>query len=64
MKSPHFEIYYNRNWYWRLRAANGKIIADGAEGYQTKAGVRKAIWRLTKTLLYAGRPLNIKEVEE
>ncbi|QDT52428.1 hypothetical protein Pan44_04390 [Caulifigura coniformis] len=31
-------VYYywlakNGNWYWHLKASNGRIIADGAEGY-------------------------------
>lgn len=30
-----FEVYYasNNEWRWRLRATNGKIIADSGEGY-------------------------------
>lgn len=69
-----FEIYengiadfdrreYYEQWYWRLRARNGRIIADGAEGYATRAGVKKAVWRLQEAILYAGRPLDIVEVE-
>lgn len=33
-------------WRWRLRARNGKIVADSGEGYKTTAGVRKAVRRL------------------
>lgn len=44
----HFQLFQsdkNNQWYWRLRAAgNGKIIADGAEGYARRsdciAGIR------------------------
>jgi uncharacterized protein YegP (UPF0339 family) len=31
---------------WRMRAKNGRIIADGAEGYKTKRGARRAAERL------------------
>ncbi len=27
----------NKNWYWHLKASNGKKIADGAEGYKNEA---------------------------
>jgi uncharacterized protein YegP (UPF0339 family) len=50
-------------WYWRLRARNGRIVADGAEAYATRSGVRRACWRLQEVMLYAGRPLDIVEVE-
>lgn len=63
-------IYWNEDmrqgdykWFWRLRARNGRIVADGAEGYASKAGVRRAVWRLQEAMLYAGRPLDIVEVE-
>jgi hypothetical protein len=57
-----FEIYETQNrsgpptdwyyeWRWRLRAKNGKIIADGGEGYSSKAKVRRAINRLWDRLL-------------
>lgn len=47
-----FEIYrgkfqFDTQWYWRYRAKNGKIIADGAEGYSSKSGAARAV----KTLL-------------
>lgn len=30
-------------FYWSLRAGNGRVIADGAEGYRRKAGAQRAI---------------------
>lgn len=35
----HFIIYTdtNRQWRWRLLAANNKIVADSAESYWNKA---------------------------
>lgn len=34
MNTPRFHVYKGGNgqWYWRLRAGNGRIVADG-EGY-------------------------------
>lgn len=35
-----FEVYRSkkdRRWYWRGRAQNGRIVADGAHGYRTGA---------------------------
>ncbi|HEV7743789.1 MAG TPA: DUF1508 domain-containing protein [Pyrinomonadaceae bacterium] len=33
-----FQIYqdHKNEWRWRLRAANGRIVADSAEGYNSK----------------------------
>jgi len=31
----------NGRFYWSLVAANGKIIADGAEGYSTRSKARR-----------------------
>ena len=35
----HFEVYQDADgdYRWRLRAGNGEIIADSAEGYRNKA---------------------------
>lgn len=37
-------------WRWRLRAPNGRILCDGAEGYSTRPGVRRAIASFVKYL--------------
>ena len=37
----YFEIYQesiSRQWRWRLKAANHKIVADSAERYTTEEG--------------------------
>lgn len=36
--SMKFIIYKDKNgeWRWKIKAANGKIIADSAEGYKNK----------------------------
>ena len=40
-----FEIYKDDadDFRWRLKAANGRIIADSAEGYQKKAACIRGI---------------------
>jgi len=40
-----FHIYKDakKEWRWRLKAANGKIIADSGEGYTSKQGCRNAL---------------------
>ena len=45
-----FEKYRDRarKWRWRLRAANGKVIADSGEGYETESGCDNGI-RLVKS---------------
>ena len=44
MSVPHFEIYRDTagDWRWRLRAANGRIVADSAEGYASRRNVLRA----------------------
>ena len=41
----HFELYKGRGeeWRWRLRAANGNIVADSGESYTTKASAEAGI---------------------
>jgi uncharacterized protein YegP (UPF0339 family) len=48
-----FEVYRGRRgifgrtqWRWRLRAANGKIIADSAESYNNRADCLMIIERI------------------
>jgi len=40
-----FEIYCDKasEWRWRLKASNGKIIADSAEGYKSILDLDDAI---------------------
>ncbi len=41
----HFEIYKDAkgDWRWRLRARNGRIVADSAEGYASKRNAKAAV---------------------
>jgi hypothetical protein len=51
MKHPRIEIFFNQVsvlWYWRVRAANGQIVAVGGEGYSSKSHVRRAVRRVER----------------
>jgi Uncharacterized conserved protein len=47
-RQPHFVIYPDAGgeYRWSLRAANGKIIADGGESYTTLNDCREAVTRV------------------
>lgn len=38
-------------WRWRLKARNGKIIADSGEAYATEQGIRRAITKLNRNFV-------------
>lgn len=42
------EVYKDRRaeWRWRARARNGRIVADGGEGYSTLSNARRAARRI------------------
>ena len=51
-KMPQFEVYESHDrWYWRLKARNGQIIADGAQGYARKENALKGLL-VVKQLAY------------
>ena len=56
-----FELYQDNaeEWRWRLRHRNGNIIADGGEGYSTKANAKNGIESVKKNALGA----NVEEQE-
>ena len=47
-KPGQFYTYKGKDgqFYWRLKGANGKVIADGAEGYTTRYGAVRALRRV------------------
>ena len=51
-KNPDFEYFpgSDGDWYWHFEAANGKVTADGAEGYASKANVQRAIANVKELL--------------
>ena len=44
-RAPRFEVYRDAagEWRWRLRAGNGRVVADGAEGYASRRNVYRAL---------------------
>ena len=51
MKYMYFKSPADLQWYWHLKARNGKIVAHG-EGYTTKAMCLKGI-RLVKRSFFS-----------
>jgi uncharacterized protein YegP (UPF0339 family) len=47
---PKFEIFQSKNqeYRWRLRADNGRVIADSGEGYTSKSGCENGIESVKK----------------
>ena len=47
MKNKHYArwvIYRAKDgWRWRLKASNGRIVADSGEAYATERGVTRAV---------------------
>ena len=37
-------------WFWRVKARNGRIVADSAEGYTSEAKARKGFQSAAKTI--------------
>ena len=52
MRFEYFEGT-NKKWYWRLRADNGRVVADGSQGYTYRRGCREAIRRIAGAVFYA-----------
>lgn len=53
---PEFEIFKSEEdekHYWRLKAANGQIIAVGGEGYETHSGAVRAMGAVKRAVLEA-----------
>lgn len=59
--NPRFEILRGRRggYYWRLRARNGKIIADGSEQYANRSNAIRALRRVVDLVLEHGHLFNI-----
>lgn len=45
MRAGKFFIYQDAagEWRWRLKSANGLILADSGEGYASRANARRAL---------------------
>ena len=60
-RSPRFEVYQARDgWRWRLRAANGRIVATG-EAHTRKRDAVRACQRIADLADQAGNvPLVVR----
>lgn len=54
MRRPRFEIYRDKigDHRWRLRAVNGRIVAESGEGYRKRHAARDAVARLFELIDY------------
>jgi uncharacterized protein YegP (UPF0339 family) len=52
----------NDVWFWRLKAKNGKIVADGAEDYSNRGNVQRACKKVAA--LFKPGAVTIVEAEE
>jgi len=52
MRTPKLQVYRDgrREWRWRLRASNGRIMADSGEGYRRRASIYEAVRRVKSIL--------------
>lgn len=48
-RRPHGGRFDRPTWGWRLKAANGAIIAAGAEGYASRRNARRA-WQTVRAI--------------
>lgn len=55
--SSRYVVFQDRSgaWRWRLVARNGRIVADGAEGYASRRNVLRAIAALAGVVEEAHR---------
>jgi uncharacterized protein YegP (UPF0339 family) len=42
------------DWYWHLVHRNGKVVADGSEGYKRKSACVKSLTNIIKGIETAG----------
>ena len=55
-KQPRFELYKSKDGFrWRLRASNGKLIADGGEAYVSQRNLEEAVSRVIAASAIASR---------
>lgn len=59
-----FEVFQGTDaqWYWRIRARNGKVRGGGGEGYTRKASAIRSIAALIVDVR-RGRPIEIRVLQ-
>jgi uncharacterized protein YegP (UPF0339 family) len=55
-KNYRFVVYQGLggDWYWHLVHRNGKVVADGSEGYKRKSACVKSLTNIIKGIETAG----------
>ncbi len=55
-RKPKFDVKQGNDglWYYHLKASNGKIVMDGAEGYASKGNAERALERTILLATIAG----------
>lgn len=50
MRANRLTVFRGKSgqYYWRLRAPNGRIVCDGSEGYTRNQDARRAMLRVAK----------------
>ena len=53
IRLPRFEVFrgHRGGFFWRLRAINGKVVADGGERYATRSSAVRACRRVRDLIL-------------
>lgn len=51
MKSTVKIFRGKKGWYWRMRAANGRIVAIGAEPFASKGNAKRSFLGLVNQIL-------------
>lgn len=62
MRTTHkVEVYRaDDGWRWRIRAANGNVVAESGEAYHRRGALRRSLWALA--VGFACHTVRIKEV--
>jgi uncharacterized protein YegP (UPF0339 family) len=55
------EVYRDkkREWRWRVRAANGRVLADSGEGYKRRSDAVRGVRRTREIIATFGGKLTI-----
>lgn len=58
-----FQVYKDKagEWRWRLRAKNGRIVADSGEGYKRKTTMLKTLTNIIDIISTEGYKLEVEE---
>jgi uncharacterized protein YegP (UPF0339 family) len=61
MRQHHVEIYRDRKkeWRWRAKASNGKVLADSAEGFKRRRRCVQNVRLTVLALIEGGTTLGI-----